>query len=38
MKFEELSKEKTSVVEQEILKKWKEENILEELKKEIDSF
>ena len=29
MKFEELSKEKTSVVEQEILKKWKEENILE---------
>ncbi len=29
MKFEELSKEKTSTVEQEILKKWKEENILE---------
>ena len=29
MKFEELSKEKTSVVEQDILKKWKEENILE---------
>lgn len=29
MKFEELSKEKTSVVEQNILKKWKEENILE---------
>jgi len=31
MKFEELSKEKTSVVEQEILKKWKEENILEKM-------
>ena len=31
MKFEELSKEKTSVVEQDILKKWKEENILEKM-------
>jgi len=29
MKFEELSKEETNKVESEILKKWKEENILE---------
>ena len=29
MKFEELSKEETNKVEQQILKKWKEENILD---------
>ena len=29
MKFEELSKDKTNLVEKEILNKWKENNILD---------